>query len=380
MKPPLIRVEDGDSTEPVLTLRYTSGENDLEVKIIYADINSLLDHPGRARLDQRRKIIPCSDAFLDTFWSAAASLLDYFADFYATDTALMQSIWFHLLDIWQKASPLPLYHIDFDFCYSTPAQLFEKDYKDTIALIHRLISPKSRACPDNHNDSLIHDPSGTVEGLTGSYETGPFISGLAPWQQFLYSGAPGFKPVSPEQNDAREADEGNTRYTPQPAIALIQAHTARARALAVRVAEIEDWDLPATLAAFDANALAIPNTITHPHTYASLLHPGTGMSYQLLQGAPPVRRHEGLSDPSMMIDTPDLVLLDEAVGTCKGREAYVPMTGPVGQAGVGFDVWAVTESEDVLGWENRSQSDGRSGVAEGAREMFDEWYFGDEGV
>ena len=380
MEPPIIRVEDGDNAAPALTLRYSCGENELDLKVVYADMYSLLDHPGRARFSLGfQEVIPCSDAFLDTFWSTAASLLDYFADFYATDTALMQSIWFHLLDIWQRVSPNRIYKGDVDFHHSTLAQTYEEDYKNTIDLIHRLIFSKSRARP-NHGESIIHCPSGSIEGLAGWYETGPFASGLKPWQQFLYSGAPGFKPVSAGENDAQpEAhQDATTRYVPQPALALVQAHTARARALAAKLAQSEECDVPASLAAFDATTLAVPSTTARSHTYHSLSHARKSISYRLVQGAPPVKRHEGLTDPSMMVDEPDLVLLNEAVGACKGRDAYVPMTGPVGQAGVGFDVWAVTESEDVLGWESSAQNDGKRVLADGPGEMFDEWQFEDD--
>jgi hypothetical protein len=391
MKPPIIRVDDGDSAAPLI-LHYTHGENHLDLRAIYADMQTLnTDHPGRARFDlDTHNVVPCSEEFLDMFWSIAASLLDYFADFYATDTALMQSIWFHILDQWQRISRLCIYHGDFDSRYSRTVQMFEKDYNDTIDLIHRLVFSRSHAhpyqkTPPDHSQFIIHDPTGNAKGLAGRYETGPFISGLKPWQQFLYSGAPGFKPISLEGSDAQldsteaeaeavaEAEENTTtRYIPQPAIALIQAHTARARTRTAQVAEEEGWDLPETLSAFDAQSLAFPAGLNQIHTYPSLLRPGKSVSYQLVQGAPPVKRHEGLMDPSMMIDQPDLMLLDEAVGSCKGTEAYVPMTGPVGREGVGFDVWRVEEG--VGGWVgggNHSKG-GVLGVA--VEEMFDEWY------
>lgn len=383
MESPSISVDDGDSAAP-FSLCYTHGENHLDLRAIYADMQTLYtDHPGRARFDlDTRKVIPCSEEFLDMFWSIAATLLDYFADFYATDTALMQSIWFHILDQWQEISPLCIYRGDLDFRYSRTAQMFEKDYNDTIDLIHRLVFPRSHAhpckkSPPDHSQSVVHDPTGNAQGLAGCYETGPFISGLKPWQQFLYSGAPGFKPIPSKGSDAHldsaEAEENTTtRYIPQPAIALIQAHTARARTRAIQVAEEEGWDLPETLSAFDAHSLAFPAGVNQTHTYPSLLRPGNSISYQLVQGAPPVKRHEGLTDPSMMIDQPDLVLLDEAVGSCKGTEAYIPMTGPVGREGVGFDVWRVEEREEGwVGGGNHGEG-GVLGIA--VEEMFDEWY------
>ena len=373
-----MRIDDSNST---LTLYYTHGNNHLDLKAIYANMQTLYrDHPGRARFDlDTHKLTPCSDEFLETFWSIAASLLDYFADFYATDTALMQSIWFHILDQWQSISPLHIYRGDFEFRFSHTAERFEKDYKDTIDLLHRLITSKHRTqpfqkLPPDHTVDIIHDPTGHVEGLAGHYETGPFISGLKPWQQFLYAGAPGFQPAPPDELVAHTTDtkDGTACYIPQPALALIAAHTSRARLLSARVAQEEGWDLPETLAAFDAHALAFPSTLTASHTYPALINPGKTLTYQLVQGAPPIRRHEGLTDPSMMIENPDLVLLDEAVGSCKGRDAYVPMTGPVGSEGVGFDVWRVERGAD--GWLDEKEGAG----VEGMGELFDEWWFDDE--
>ena len=91
-------------------------------------------------------------------------------------------------------------------------------------------------------------------------------------------------------------------------------------------------------------------------------------------GAPPVKRHEGLTDPGMLVERPSLVLLDEAVGICKGREAYVPMTGPVGRDGVGFDVWAVVERRGEV----RGGGGGERGLVSGLDDMFDEWCLGGE--
>lgn len=384
MELPTIRVEDTDSTSPTLALHYTLGSNSLDTVAISAIIHSLSTHPGRARFStDTTEVTPRSAAFLSAFWSSAASLLDYFADFYATDTPLMQSVWFHLLDTWQAASPVALYERDHDFRRSSEAQMFDKDYKETLALVQRLISAdrglvdwRGQRDEKAHAEALIYAPSGKVEGKAGSHETGPFASGLKPWQQFLYAGAPGFTPASPLSDEEAKGSsageqDGAPRYIPQPAIALLQTHTARARSLLAHLALKQNraHDLPALLAAFDATSIPFPSTTTRSHTLPSALRPGSMFTYQLVQGAPPVRRHEGLSDPSMMIECPDLLLLDEAVGNCKGREAYVPMTGPRGEEGVGFDVWAVIRREEG-GWVSGER---KGAVVDG--EMFDEWYF-----
>ncbi|KAJ4983507.1 hypothetical protein SVAN01_11022 [Stagonosporopsis vannaccii] len=384
MEQPTTRVGDASTPTPALTLRYTSGENELDLKSIYTDIYSLLEHPGRARLDQSDKFVPCSDAFLDYFWSAAAALLDYFADFYTSDTALMQSVWFHLLDVWQQASPTQLLdEFDLNDVNLASARELEQDFKGTIALVQRLISSKSATQPEAPVDPIIHCPSGEAAGPAGGwYGTGPFISGLKPWQQFLYAGGPGFRPPSPEPSMDVNSDSDmdvNTaictsattrpeatpsRYLPQPAIALVHTHTARARSLTAKVADtLVSWDTREALSAFDAHALCFPTQPHGSHACRSLTHPGTVRTYQLAQGAPRVRRHEGLTDPSMLVEDPGFVLLDDGVGVCRGAEAYVPVTGPVGRAGVGFDVWRVVESRE--GWRG-----GREGAF---GEMFEEW-------
>ncbi|KAJ4384017.1 hypothetical protein N0V86_000861 [Didymella sp. IMI 355093] len=372
---------------PALTLHYTLGSNSLDTVAIAASIYGLLTHPGRACIEpDTAEVVPYSDAFFTAFWSAAASLLDYFADFYTIDTPLMQSVWFHLLDIWQTASPAALYKQDSDFRYSFEAQTFNSDYNETLALFQRLVGhPQGETAwrgraDGKHTEALIHNPNGRVEAEAGAYETGPFLSGLKPWQQFLFAGAPGFLPTPPSSDPgAQTTQDQHTRYIPQPAIALMQAHTARARALLTQLAHRQNLhaDLPQSLAAFDAAALAFPSVTHRPYTAHSLLvrdhaGPGTVYAYSLLQGVPPVRRHEGLSDPSMIVEHPDLMRLDEAVGSCRGAEAYVPMTGPRGEEGVGFDVWAVREERGVCGVGEES---GVLGAEDTWGEMFDEWYF-----
>lgn len=394
MQVPTIRVEDFESRAPGLTLHYALGSNSIDTVAVAASIYSFSAHPGRARTFPDEpgiaEVIPCSETFLNSFWSAAASLLDYFADFYATDTPVMQSVWFHLLDTWQTASPIALYKHDHDFWYSHEAQTFKNNYEETLALFQRLVGhPQGQKhwrghTEDKHTEALIHAPGGHVEARAGAYETGPFVSGLKPWQQFLLAGAPGFSPLSAAATIGGDNDVGadaattprdpTTRYIPQSAIALIQTHTSRARTLSARLATKQNpANLPAITAAFDATALAFPSLTNREYTTESSLAQGTVHTYSLLQGAPPATRHEGLMDPSMLVEIPDLMLLDEAVGNCKGSEAYVPMTGPRGVEGVGFDVWAVVLGRSgVTGGGEQGESAGERGWGE----VFDEWEFG----
>ncbi|KAF3035466.1 hypothetical protein E8E12_006558 [Didymella heteroderae] len=261
---------------PALTLHYTLGSNSIDTVTVAASIYSLSTHPGRARTEPNEpgtvEVMTCNRSYLTAFWSASASLLDYFADFHATDTPLMQSVWFHLLDTWQAASPVALYKHDHKFWHSHEAQTFKNDYEETLALFQRLVGhPQGQRTrrgytDEKHTEAVIHAPSGHIEAKAGAYETGPFISGLKPWQQFLCAGAPGFAPSSPSDGDdivARGAQpsayDPYTRSIPQPAIALMQSHTSRARTLLARLTHAQNpSDFTQTLAAFDASALARP--------------------------------------------------------------------------------------------------------------------------
>ena len=107
--PPVIFITD-HTTLPPTANRYICGNNDIVFPTAYKQIKSLLSHPTcpHRRRPDTWPCHPCESTFTTKYWSCAATLLDYFADFYPTDTPLMQSIWFYLLDIWQEnASHLP---------------------------------------------------------------------------------------------------------------------------------------------------------------------------------------------------------------------------------------------------------------------------------
>lgn len=78
----------------------------------------------------------------------------------------------------------------------------------------------------------------------------------------------------------------------------------------------------------------------------------------------------------MLVEDPGFVLLDEAVGNCRGREAYVPMTGPRGVEGVGFDVWGVRRCGGGGGGYIGA---GGGGWGLFGGKMFGEWVFEGEG-
>jgi hypothetical protein len=232
----------------------------------------------------------------------------------------------------------------------------------------------------------VHVPSGDVRGLAGEYNTGPYISGLRSWEQWLTAGSPGvaLDPLAPpntlrsfaDREEGKE-DEGNTRHVPQAGIAIIRTHTNRARNLAEKINPEDNREL---LADFDANTLLFPTTpsAAQQHTYTSHIT-GRTVTYQLANGAPPIVRYPGYGDPSMLCSRQDFGLLDEAVGMCRGVEAYVSVSGEGAEQEDGddseeeegeyveeaFDVWSVYETKEGK-------------VREGWREMFDIWEEGEK--
>lgn len=175
----------------------------------------------------------CTDEFMTEVWDCAAHLLDYLADFLASDTQYMQSMWFYLIDIFQETAELPhdigFLHHGVPLCRH--AQTFNLAYDQTIDLMNTVIlSKRSR-----YDQRLVH--SKRPSGGKG------FKSGLYPWQQFLYQGSPGFGvPLSeqtyPQDSERPSEDDGSARYVPMGALAIIKGHTERARALAVKLAQV----------------------------------------------------------------------------------------------------------------------------------------------
>ncbi|CAO2657615.1 Nn.00g037410.m01.CDS01 [Neocucurbitaria sp. VM-36] len=412
MNLPTIRVEDCTS-QPSVTVRYLSGNNDLDFKTVYTQIKRLLTHPKCEHFRVRGESWPCmkcEQAFENVYWSCAAYLLDYFADFYNSDTPLMQSVWFHLLDVWQEGGTwLPFEAFLNRVPPSSPQTLtvnraaqFVSSVKETIALFDLLLSgPRAKGIP---RDPIIHPPSGEADSPAGEYDTGPWLSGLKPWQQFLCAGSPGVAspphsllPSCPDEGAGASAEEAETqstppiRHIPMSAIAIIHRHTTRTRSLAAKLATSLDPDtVVEALHTFDQHALKFPtstHTQSQTHTYTSPLT-GRSVTYQLTNGAPLIGRYIGLGDPSMLVSSPTWTLADECVGVCRGWEAYEPQGGGQGQGqgqGQGddeeeeeeeeedvFDMWSVCESAVV------EEGEGKGVLVEGWGEMFKEWSWMDE--
>jgi hypothetical protein len=385
--PPIILIEDW-TQEPPITTSYTCGDNILSFNPIYSSIKSLITHPECTHRPSQDAwpCLACSTAFVDPYWNSAARLLDYFADFYALDTPLMQSIWFHLLDVWQEGALWLPYEAVLEASSVSPESVqhfskawwFRQDFEDTLDLFSTTIfGAKSR------EESRVHPPTGEKSSPAGEYSTGPWVSGLTGWEQFLSEGAPGVAaPLATLETESEEGHKGeeearDVRYIPMSAIGIIHKHTSRARQLAATMDHV-----PKFLDAFDQHCLRFPTATSGTHTYASLT--GHTVSYALVNGAPPITRYVGYGDPNMLLSkpkVPDFTLLDECVGSCKGVEAYAAVSGEqaeeeeedgdedeatenIGVREEAFDLWRVCDMgkaedlEEVLG---------------GLGEMFDEW-------
>jgi hypothetical protein len=365
---PIILVHD-HTHAPIITILYVNGDNELDFESVYKSIKALLKHPACSHRSSENHwpCFTCSEAFSTKYWEGACRLLDYFADFVAHDNPRMSSLWFYLLDIWQETHAwFPCYAVltiliadtatDAEL---TAARSFQSDYQATLELMKTVMfGSEGNKLP---RESLVHTPSGEMTDTAGVRNTGPWISGLKPWEQFLCRGSPGVAGFKQDEG------EESVRYVPMAAIGIIKTHTERARGLAARLNPDPEF-----LKSFDQNSLQFP----HPgknqaHTYTSLQ--GVTRSYHMVNGAPPIIRYPGYSDPNQLSANPTFTLLDEFVGMCKGVKAYEPVSGHVQEPGAGddndgdngvgsssneiddfevFDMWAVSQDLRKGGGEN----------------------------
>jgi hypothetical protein len=337
---PIILVHD-HTQKTVLTMLYVNGDNELNFNSIYTSIKTLLIHPAcsHRQSENHWPCSPCSKAFTTAFWEGGCRLLDYFADFLIYDNGYMASLWFYLLDIWQETNVwfpcdavLAIGAVDsHSDAAVTAARSFKSDLGATLKLIDTVLhGAKGREVP---RDELIHKPSGDITSPAGEYNTGPWVSGLKPWEQFLRKGSPG---VAGFKEDKKK---GPVRYVPMAAIGIIKTHTERARQLAVQLNPDPEF-----LNAFDQNSLRFPQSInSQSHAYKSLN--GVVTTYRLVNGAPPITRYPGYGDPKQLSSNQTFTLLDEFVGQCKEVKAYEPVSGDDG-AGT-FDMWAVSQHKNL---------------------------------
>ncbi|KAF2034406.1 hypothetical protein EK21DRAFT_97503 [Setomelanomma holmii] len=382
---------------PPITTHYLHRNNALVFRQTYTSIKSLLTHPPCPHNPPSDTITtwpcaPCESIFTERYWTAAARLLDYLADFAHRDTPLMNSLWFHLLDIWQESrSWLPCEDVLASARVSPRSmKLYERvrwfleewkavrELMDAVVFGVRQQPGTGGVVGMGVREAILHNPNGEKWSPAGTFETGPWVSGLRGWEEWLGEGRPGVAAprVQPagmtedEGEDEGDADREATRtvrYVPMPAIAIMKAHTERARSIAAQIDPSPDF-----LQTFDQNSLHSPTSSDNSaHTYTSLT--GRTVTYQLSNGAPPVSRYYGYGDPQMLCSRQDLNLVDECVATCRGIEAYEPVSGVEEEDGESdeeepFDVWTVWE-----GKADEESKDEEKKVVEGWHEMFDDW-------
>jgi hypothetical protein len=384
---PTILVHDYTQT-PAITTHYLDLNNALSFQSIYTSTKSLLTRPPCPHNPLTTWPCPaCESAFLSTYWTIAAHILDYLADFAHLDTALMQSLWFYLLDIWQETRAwLPYEEILVSERVSPramqvygKARWFLEEWKGVRELMDMVIhGVKGGAVGAGVRENILHNPTGDKSTPAGSYNTGPWVSGLSGWRQWLGEGSVGVvEPVvvktDEDGEEEMEADGDGmetARHVPMPAIAIVKAHTERARRIAAQVNPDAEF-----LNTFDQHSLHFSNAVGQTHTYTSIT--GRTTTYQLSNGAPPVLRYYGYGDPNMLCSQQDFNLLDECVAVCRGIEAYEPVSGPDVDEEESddedpFDVWTVWEGRDNNGGEGEME------MVEGWGKMFDEWVDGEQ--
>jgi hypothetical protein len=250
--PPKILVSDASHSRPITT-SYSLDENVLDFKAIYTSIKQLPNLPGRGALITYPdpfspvlfyKLRPCSKEFLDTYWTVFASVVDYFADFASPDSTMMQSLWFHLLDVMEgvaKGLPHEFWHGSSNACEH--AQKFAERYSQTIAFLNKVIVARNI----RNSDSILHTTLRVNEPLA-SYP-GAFKAGLKPWQQFLCNGSPGFGvPKSDREyldDDpfekyplGKEVEVVREQHVPFGGLGIVARHTERLREAAIDVASV----------------------------------------------------------------------------------------------------------------------------------------------
>ncbi|RMZ72901.1 multidomain presynaptic cytomatrix related [Pyrenophora seminiperda CCB06] len=437
--PPPILISDY-TTSPPLTTSYTHGANAMTLCTAYPLIKSLLTHPPctHRRTPETWPCAPCESTFTSLYWTCAATLLDYFSDFFPGDTSTMQAIWFDLLDIWQEsAATLPYERVlksanemsGIAVWGTEQARRFEQDVRGTIDLFqiviwgekkgeHKQIDGtgcKSPAMGSEMADRVLFDPRGEAWCSLGEYETGPWKSGVKPWLQFLGVGGPGVAARTMGRdikidNEGAGNGSGNrngkgneqeyeedeqpttiTRYVPQPAIAIIKTHTARLLDAASHLDTQISEDCTVYRTSVMEHSLTFPEFWAREHTYESKLT-GCKTTYSLRNDAPPIMRYRGFGDPTLSATTPDWNLLDECVAISKNKMAYEPVGRPEPEEGVAeesdeesdeeeevFDMWTVTEHIKPLGdekTESNAENEGDDSLDFGP--MFDNWVGLDE--
>ncbi|KAF1966920.1 hypothetical protein BU23DRAFT_306979 [Bimuria novae-zelandiae CBS 107.79] len=328
MDPPIILVSDFEENPPI-TLRYVNGDNELDFETVYVNINRLCDHSGRGRLETSTvsgavpslQLKECDEEFLDAFWSCGANLCDYFAEFFTSDTAVMQSMWFHMLEKLQQAAILPHQFWLPAVPSCEHAEAFEKDWASFHHVINSLAVPRktglfgSIVCPPHLLNARLN------------IDLGDNKDGLGRWQQFLYRGSPGFTVPEAERVYARTTQDAPDPtafevHVPRAGLALVEKHTERLRLLAERLAEGESQtdDEASASVPLDQKTL----NLKHESTYTSI--DGRQVLTQPMYPRPEAERAPrhgpNLEDPSFDLTNPCFQHVNECIGVLKGGDVF----------------------------------------------------------
>lgn len=421
---PVICVEDW-TVHPVVTRKYHNRDNTLDLDEVYDQIKRLatfekcshgLYTPSQPEYWHDFPCAACEAAFTNLFWGVAAQLLDYFGDFYNTDTPLMNSTWFAMFDLWQTTRDYISQVDEMEDAYTPTTEPvswiagmdksrnFGKQLAATVKLIFTtLYGPKSRS---KTVESALHHPSGDLEGTMDLLNTGPFLSGMKPWQQFLFADSPGSCFTAPRLQGPDKPGFEHRRQIPMPLIAILENQTTALRVLADDVFVEDPETYEERMANFDAQVLPLVRCRRHPVTgkltsiptkalafpdlpgvqvYSYISLSGYRVTYHLNNASPPIWVPPGQGDQDLEEKNPSLSLLNEHVGACRGEEQYehqaLNWEDENGDTQLGggeeddavFDAWTVyhaAQRED--NWE-----DSRFANLE---KMFDNWQIDDEDV
>ncbi|KAL1613060.1 hypothetical protein SLS60_001292 [Paraconiothyrium brasiliense] len=322
---PVILVSDFEE-DPPITMKYVNGDNEIDFETVYRNIRTLSHHSGRGILTPDTESGPepvfqmkeCEPEFLEAFWTCASDLCDYFADFLAFDSPTMQSVWFNLLDQLQEAAVLPHYF----WIPGVPSCKHAQEFVTDINFLLRDVITVLIAPWKMHLFTPITVPNHVSPGITNVGR-----NGLKAWQQFLYKDSPGFfvpksKRVYLHATQTDTDNTGSEVHIPRGGLAIIDSHTRRLRALAEKVSQREsdtDTDADAdadadtdVLAQFDRKAL----DLTRASTYTAI----DGRQILVQPRAP--RQLPELFDSSFEHPRPNLQLVNESIGVCKGKDVY----------------------------------------------------------
>ncbi|OAL57021.1 hypothetical protein IQ07DRAFT_497565 [Pyrenochaeta sp. DS3sAY3a] len=325
---------------PTVTRKYVNRDNTLDLDEVFGQIKRLatfekcshgLYTPSQPEYWHDFPCAACEGAFTNLFWGVAAQLLDYFGDFYNTDTPLMNATWFAMFDLWQTTRDYISQVDEMEDAYTPTTEAnawiagmdksreFGNQLAATVKLIFTTLhGPESRS---KTVESELHHPSGDLEGTLELLNTGPFLSGIKPWQQFLFAESPGSCFTAPRLQPADKPGYERRRQIPMPLIAILENQTTSLRAIADEVFVEDPETYEERMANFDAQALAFPDLpAVQVYSYISLS--GYRVTYHLNNASPPIWVPPGQGDQDLDEKNPSLSLLNDHVSACRGDEVY----------------------------------------------------------